>query len=112
MKMTTRRTGTVAAAIVLLCHAPAPWAEGAPDSTPFAQALSRDYQALSAVESAQGDERDAASYARRSLDAAAGTCRCGDTHRTGNRRVAAGFPERASRSGTHGGAPAADGGLR
>jgi OOP family OmpA-OmpF porin len=73
MNMTTRRTGTVAAAIVLLCHAPAPWAEGAPDSTPFAQALSRDYQALSAVESAQGDERDAASYARRSLDAAAGT---------------------------------------
>lgn len=73
MNTLKRRAGTVAAAIVLFCHAPAPWAEGAPDSTPFTQALSRDYQALSAAESAQGDERDAASYARRSLDAAAGT---------------------------------------
>ncbi len=84
MITTIRRTGTVAAAIVLLCHAPAPWAEGAPDSTRFAQALSRDYRALSAAESAQGDERDAASYARRSLDAAAGTPTAPET--VGSRR--------------------------
>jgi OmpA-OmpF porin, OOP family len=76
MHTTTRRTGTVAAAVVLLFNAQAPWAEDGethPRSTRFAQALSSDYRALSESESAQGDERDAASYARRSLDAAAGT---------------------------------------
>jgi len=72
---TALQTGTMAAAFVLLFHAPASWA-GSTDAgaggTDFASELSRDYHALSLAESAQGDERDAASYARRSLDAVAG----------------------------------------
>ena len=60
-------TSPLAAAIVLVLHAPASWAA----DTPFTQALAQDYQALSDAERAQGDLRDAETYARRASDAAA-----------------------------------------
>jgi OOP family OmpA-OmpF porin len=60
-------TGPLAAALVLALHVPSPWAaEGT-----FTDALARDYQALAEAERAQGDERDATTYARRGADAAA-----------------------------------------
>jgi len=60
-------TGPLAAALVLALHAPPSWAA---DGT-FAEALTRDYQALSDAERAQGDLRDATTYGRRASDAAA-----------------------------------------
>lgn len=45
----------------------------AADGTDFERALASDYNALSEVERAQGDERDARTYARRATAAAAGT---------------------------------------
>ena len=65
----------LAAAILLAAHAPS--ASAATDvpaagTQIFEQSLASDYQALSNAESAQGDERDAATYAARAAAASAG----------------------------------------
>lgn len=70
------QSGTaLAIAIFLALHAPPSAAAtdvpAAPTHT-FDQALASDYQALSSAESAQGDERDAATYAERAAAASAG----------------------------------------
>lgn len=69
-------SGTVlAAAVFLALHAPAGSAATdvpAAGAHLFEQSLASDYQALSVAESAQGDKRDAATYAARAAAASAG----------------------------------------
>lgn len=63
----------VAAAFLVAAHAPHAGAQTPiPQAGAFEQALARDYQALSAAEQAQGDERDAQNYSRRAAAAAEG----------------------------------------
>ena len=71
------QSGTaLAVAIFLALHAPPSTAETdvpAAGTHTFEQSLASDYQALSNAESAQGDERDAATYAARAAAASSGT---------------------------------------
>ena len=71
------QSGTaLAIAIFLALHAPPAAADTdvpAAGTHTFEQSLASDYQALSNAESAQGDERDAATYAARAAAATSGT---------------------------------------
>lgn len=69
MTFTRKYIGALAAAIAAAVSG---GAAAQTATTDFAQALARDYQALSAAESAAGDNRDAGTYAARAAAAVAG----------------------------------------
>ena len=72
--MSTKNLKCALATALLACGhgAPSLAQNGGSGSTEFAQALARNYQALSAAERAQGDNRDADTYAARAAAASAG----------------------------------------
>ncbi len=75
MTYLTHSGTALAAAILLAIHTPPSSAATdvpAASTHIFEQSLASDYQALSTAESAQGDERDAATYAARAAAASAG----------------------------------------
>jgi OOP family OmpA-OmpF porin len=75
MKYLTHPGTALAAAIFIALHTPSASAETdvpAAGMHVFEQSLASDYQALSAAEAAQGDKRDAATYAARAAAAGAG----------------------------------------
>lgn len=73
MKNEIQYSSVLAAAILVAAYSPHLHAQtAAPSAGAFEQALASDYQALSAAERAQGDERDALTYSRRASAAAEG----------------------------------------